>query len=51
MYQNSENCVLSIVWGHSVGPRNLTISTQEKVCVWCVFENHTHSVSEQKLSR
>ncbi|WP_370060324.1 hypothetical protein, partial [Neptunomonas phycophila] len=24
--------------------------TREKVCVWCVFETHTHSVSVRNLS-
>ena len=44
------NCVLSLGYGHSVGPRSLSHQTREKVCVWCVFESHTHSVSVQKLT-
>ena len=44
------NCVLSLGCGHSVGPRNLSTKTPQKVCVWCVFESHTYSVSAQKLS-
>ena len=24
--------------------------TPQKVCVWCVFESHTHSANAQKLS-
>ena len=35
---------------HSVEPRNLNTQTQQKVCVWCVFEFHTHSVSVRNLS-
>ena len=46
----TKNCVLSLGWRHSVKPRNLSPQTREKVCVWCVFESHTHSVSVQKLS-
>jgi hypothetical protein len=44
-----ENCVLSLGSRHSVGSQKLNTQTQQKVCVWCVFESHTHSVSEQKL--
>ena len=45
-----KNCVLSLGSRHSVEPRNLSHQTREKVCVWCVFESHTHSVNVQKLS-
>ena len=46
----SNDCVLSLGCRHSVEPRNLSPQTREKVCVWCVFESHTYSVSVQKLS-
>ena len=42
--------VLSLGSRHSVGTQNPSPKTREKVCVWCVFESHTHSVSVQKLS-
>ena len=47
---HNRNCVLSLGWGHSVEPRNLSTQTREKVCVWCVVESHTYSVSVQKLN-
>ena len=47
----SNDCVLSLGSRHSVGPWYLNTQTREKVCVWCVFESHTHCVSTQKLSR
>ena len=46
-----ENCVLSLGCRHSVGPRTLMPQTPQKVCVWCVFVSHTHSVNIGKLSR
>jgi len=45
-----KNCVLSLGSRHSIGPRNLSAQTREKVCVWCVFESRTHRVSAQELS-
>ena len=45
-----DDCVLSLGFRHSVELRNLSRQTREKVCVWCVFESHTHSVSVRKLS-
>ena len=45
-----ESCVLSLGCRHSVESWNLTLKTREKVCVWCVFESHTHSDRVQKLS-
>ena len=50
MQSSRKNCVLSLGCRHSVEPRNLSPQTREKVCVWCVFESHTHSVTMQKLS-
>ena len=47
---NSKNCVLSLGSRHSVDTRNLSPKTREKVCIWCVFDSYTHSVSVQKLS-
>ena len=47
----SMNCVLSLGRRHNVETRNPIRQTREKVCVWCVFESHTHSVRVQKLSR
>jgi len=32
-----ENFLLSLGSRHNVEPRYLTIQTQQKVCVWCVF--------------
>ena len=50
MQSSRKNCVLSLGSRHSVGPRNLSPQPQREVCVWCVFESHTHNVSVQKLS-
>ena len=36
---------------HTVEPWIITAETPTKVCVWCVFESYTHSVSVQKLSQ
>ena len=47
LYSISMNSVLSPGSRNCVGP---CIKTREKVCVWCVFESHTHSVSVLKLS-
>ena len=47
---NSKNCGLSLGCRHSVVLQNPNTHTPEKMCVWCVFESHTHSVSVQKLS-
>ena len=47
---HNKNCVLTLGWRHSVEPRNLSPQTREKVCVWYVFETHTHNVSARKLS-
>ena len=47
---NSKNCVLSLGCRHSVGAQKRSLLTPQKVCVWCVFESHTHSVRLQKLS-
>ena len=46
----SNDCVLSLGWRHSIEHLDLTTKTREKVCVWCVFESHTYSVSVRKLS-
>ena len=40
-----KNCVLSLGCRHSVGPRILHPRTPQKVCVWSVFESHTHADS------
>jgi hypothetical protein len=34
----NDSCVLSLGSRHSVGPRNLSPKTRQKVCVWCVFD-------------
>ena len=45
-----ENFVLSLGCRNSIEPRDLHIKTRQKVCVWCVFESHTHSVNSLNLS-
>jgi len=35
----TKNCVLSLGYRHSVLPQNPTPQTQQKVCVWCVFDS------------
>jgi hypothetical protein len=50
MAESTAYNVLSLGCRHSAGLSKLSPKTQEKVCVWCVFETHTHSVSVQKLS-
>jgi hypothetical protein len=50
MLAGSKNRVLALGWIHSVVPRILSPQTREKVCIWCIFESHTRSVSLQKLS-
>ena len=45
-----ESCVLSLGCRHSVEPRDINTQTREKVCLLCIVESHTHSISAQKLS-
>jgi hypothetical protein len=46
-----KHCVLSLSSRHSVGPRKFNTQTRQKVCIWCVFETHTHIISVRKFSQ
>ena len=41
MAESTAYNVLSLGCRHSVEPRNLSLKTREKVCVWCAVESHT----------
>ena len=47
---NEDDRIVSLGYRQNVQPRNPVRQTREKVCVWCVFELHTHNVSVQKLT-
>jgi hypothetical protein len=49
--KNSKNCVLSLGCRHIVEPQKLNTQTREKMCIWCVFETHTHIISVRKFSQ